>query len=189
MNLSPVQLVTVTTWRAAHALLRQTTNKLQKLLTGKTSMAISKLHRRKRAEATSLPSVFLFFEVFRKSSSEISNNSRLRQLRRGKQQRFQPSSCPKTVIRAAYFHLIPSPTCEFPVAGEGANGIWGFCMGVRRGFFWKYVKNVKDFQCRVKAMGYNSVQSEHPVATAAIYPREGNKRPNVTSRNGILPKT
>lgn len=55
----------------------------------------------KRVEATSPPNC-VFSEVVRKCSGEISNNSRRSQLREGKQQRFQPSSCPKTVNCTEY---------------------------------------------------------------------------------------
>ncbi|MED6255016.1 hypothetical protein AMECASPLE_012551 [Ameca splendens] len=85
----------------------------------KTILTQAKLRRRfsnsavSRAEATSLPAVFLSFsEVVRKCS----NNSRPSQLRRGKQRRFQPSSCPKKlqIVLCIYLYSPSKPKASFP---------------------------------------------------------------------------
>lgn len=100
----------------------------------------------KRAEATSLS------DVVRRGSGESSNNSRLSQLRRGKQERFQPSSCPKLLFVQCAFtsHRVPPRLSAALTRGKPRPRLYG---GVRPGFFSKNVKNVKDFRCDVKAKG------------------------------------
>lgn len=59
--------------------------------------------------------------------------------------------------------------------------------------FQKNVKNVKDFRCYVKAIGYNSEYSKWSTLLqqrpeSAIYFSDGNRQPNVTLRHGINSK-
>lgn len=100
---------------------------------------------------------WIFFEVVRKRSDETSGNSQRCQLRRGKQQRFQSSCCPKKpkscVWNVDFFSLFQIPAGSLRRANAGETGTRCSGRGVGSGFFTgKNVKNAKDFRCHVKAI-------------------------------------
>lgn len=131
----------------------------------------------KRTEATSLPRR-AFSEVVRKCTGEISTNSRLSQLRRAQQQRFQPSSCPKKkdVIRAVCFSLRPqTPHRDFSGALTQDKpqprlfiGAYDRASFQKKKFFFEKCEKCQRFSLLCQTQDTTeSVQSEHPVAAAA----------------------
>lgn len=131
------------------------------------------------------------FEVVRKCSGEISNNSRLSQLRRGKQQRFQPSSCPKNCYSCGV--LFGSPRSPLGLSEDltrARMSIWGSSRGVWSGFFSKKCEKCQRFS--LLCQSHRLQQWVFKVSTllqqrpeSAIYLCGGTRRPNVTSRRGI----
>lgn len=111
-------------------------------------------------------------ELFWKGSVQSSeHNSRLRRIwRKGEQQRFRSSSCPKNCSSLGVCFLwTPMTALHFQMIWQGLNNVWGFyCGRTSRLLFQKCEKCQRFFAAMSKPQATTlSVQSEHPVAAAA----------------------